>query len=115
MENINNGGRSPLTGGFLAEIKKRVTQDGIDDKIRNDNLDKIIMDLEWYMRARKLFEANEYDESVKVMEANPDKYKEMAEKYGSLDYKETPKLSIRELELFIQDVKALPRILFPSQ
>jgi hypothetical protein len=114
MEIINDNDRSPLAEKYLADIKDQITQGGIDDKIRNDNLDKVIMDLEWYMRARKLFEAGKKDESTKIMEANPNRYDALNAKYGSVNG-ETPKLSTRELELLIQDVKNLPNILFSSQ
>ena len=117
METLNNNDeRSPLTKDYLAEIKIRVWNGGKDDKTREEELSRVINELEWYMRLRKSLEDGDmndfYNETSEIEKRK--RYTEISRDYGTVQPGGLPKFSMRELEFFVQDVKGLAKTIFSN-
>ncbi len=107
--------RSPLSEEYLAKIKVQICEGGLDDENRKKNFAIVVNELDWYLRARKFLEAGESDNFLDIIVSNLERYKELENIYGISLEGEAPKFSTVELEIFIQDVKNLPRTIFSSQ
>ena len=110
MEKVEIEKTPTISEQYLARIKRELFAAYTTLENRQEILGRIIDNHEWYLKLRKSFESDNSDQLDKFLDEqrkDPAKYKRFNDVYGFSGGDKTPKFSIHDLELFIQEIKHL--------